>query len=75
MLAFAVFDDKGDNGVKIEMSERESGFFEGFAADAVFGGFVFEKTAADTDPFVVVHVVLFLDTVHHQIASVPFDVA
>ena len=37
VLAFAVFDYERDDGIKVQMTERESGFLEGFAADAVLG--------------------------------------
>ena len=73
-LAHAVADERNDSAV-FGANQRESRFFERFAADAVFGRFPFLELATDAYPLVLVDVVLFLDAVEEQVLVALFDIA
>ena len=52
-----------------------SGLLANFAQQAVLRAFVLLKMAADTDPFIFIHIIFLNHPVQHQIAVIFLDVA
>ena len=67
--------NEGDDATVAVIGNGQSRFLPNLTEHTVLGALsVFEMTA-DSDPFIVVDVILFLGAVKHQIATVSFGVA
>ena len=67
--------DKGDDSAVAPGIQRETGLFPGLPQEAVLRALPFLELAPDSDPLVMIEVVLFLHAMEHQIRAVPFDIA
>ena len=67
--------DECVNAAVLEIGQFKTRFFTGFTSNAVFRAFAFFEFPADSDPFVVIDVVLLFDAVQKEVRTVLFDVA
>ena len=67
--------DKGHKPTVAVLCEHQSRFLQHLAADAVLRAFLVLKFSADTNPFIVILVVLFFYAVKHQILPIALEIA